>query len=90
MRCSEEEREQLALSPGTELIKTRTNLSLSEGQHLGERPQGITFTQSLGFTGRIQGGDSHGIGSLGWTKLQVIFRRYHFYLVLGMPLEDKE
>ena len=36
VRCSEEEREQLALSPGTELIKTSTNLSLSEGQLLGE------------------------------------------------------
>lgn len=40
VRCSEEENEQLALSPGTGLIKTRTNLSLSEGQHLGEGPQG--------------------------------------------------
>lgn len=80
MRCSEEENEQLALSPGTGLIKTRTNLSLSEGQHLGEEPLGITFTQSLGFRGRIQGGDSHGLRALVWTgiKLQVRFRQYHF------------
>ena len=65
VRGSEEESERLALSLGPGLIKTRTNLSLSEGQSLGEGPQGITFTQSLGFREGIQGGDSHGIGALG-------------------------
>ena len=40
VRCSEEESEWLALSPGTGLIKTRTHLSLFEGQHLWEGPQG--------------------------------------------------
>lgn len=36
VRGSEEESERLALSPDPGLIKTRTNLSLFEGQHLGQ------------------------------------------------------
>lgn len=82
VRGSEEESERLALSLGPGLIKTRTNLSLFEGQHLGEG----SSRRGVGPCMAVRSLHGGLFSPVYWTQGSMVMRREHALMPLGRIL----